>query len=283
MSIPKTIRVLALGDLVGRPGRRVVREKLAQVRAEHKIDFVICNVENATNGAGTRIKEAQDIIASGVDCCTNGDHIVDYPEIFPMLNSNPRLLRPINYKMAGHGAWVYPLDNGVKIGVINACGQVFMKPHMEATNPFPLVDEAVAKMREQTPVVFLDMHGEATSEKVAMGWMLDGKVSGVFGSHTHVQTADVQVLPQGTGYITDLGMTGPYHSVIGRDKDLVVQRFLTEKHIYMKVARRWARMSGAIFTVESATGHCVDAQLFTHKLEADEAANDPQYIEADGA
>lgn len=273
--------MLALGDLVGRPGRRVLREKLAEVRAAQNIDFVICNVENATNGAGTRVKEAQEIIAAGVDCLTNGDHVVDYPEIFPLLDSNPRLLRPVNYKMPGHGAWVYPLDNGVKVGVINACGQVFMKQVMEASNPFPVVEQAVARMREQTPLIFLDMHGEATSEKIAMGWMLDGKVSGVFGSHTHVQTADIQVLPGGTGYLTDLGMTGPYFGVIGRDKDMVLQRFLSEKHVYMKVARRWARMSGAIFTVDAVTGRCLKAELFSHRLEADESAADsPEHADS---
>jgi metallophosphoesterase (TIGR00282 family) len=272
LAIPEIIRVLCLGDLVGRPGRRVLRECLASVRVEHSIDFVICNVENATNGAGTRPKEAEEILATGVDCMTNGDHIVDHPEINDYLAREPRLLRPVNYPLPGKGAHVYAIAQGraagVKVGVISVCGQVFMKALPNTQNGFVAIEPNVKRLRDETPIIFVDVHGEATSEKIAMGWYLDGKVSGVFGSHTHVQTADVQVLPQGTGYITDLGMTGPHLGVIGRDKDMVLERFVTGERRFLKVANDWTRMTGAIFDVETATGKCRNVALFSHQLQA---------------
>lgn len=264
--------MLCLGDLVGRPGRRILRERLSALRTERALDFVIVNVENATNGAGTRPKEADEILAAGVDCMTNGDHIVDHPEINAYLEREPRLLRPINYPLPGKGAWVYSIAKGqaagVKVGVISVCGHVFMKALPNTQSAFVALEPNLNRLRAETSIIFVDVHAEATSEKVAMGWHLDGKVSAVFGTHTHVQTADAQVLPNGTGYLTDLGMTGPYLGVIGRDKDMVLKRFLGTEHKFLKVAREWVRMVGAIFTVDVKTGRCREVELFNEQLAA---------------
>ncbi|GIK53004.1 MAG: 2',3'-cyclic-nucleotide 2'-phosphodiesterase [Planctomycetes bacterium] len=275
MNLPETIRVLALGDLVGRPGRRILRERLKALRAERALDFVIVNVENATNGAGTRPKEADEILAAGVDCMTNGDHIVDHPEINDYLEREPRLLRPLNYPLPGRGAHVYEPRPGLKIGVLSVCGHVFMKAPQNTQPAFVALEPNLLRLRAATPILFVDVHAEATSEKVAMGWHLDGRVSGVFGTHTHVQTSDAQVLPRGTGYITDLGMTGPHLGVIGRDKDMVLKRFMTGEQRFLKVAKEWVRMNGAIFTVETATGRCRDVELFSEQLNAGPDPEDP--------
>ncbi|MCC6464682.1 MAG: YmdB family metallophosphoesterase [Planctomycetes bacterium] len=266
------MRVLCLGDLVGRPGRRAVRECLPTVRAEHAIDLVILNVENATNGAGIRRKEAEELLGYGVECLTTGDHVLDFAEVHEYLAAEPRLLRPINYEMPGWGAQVYTAAGGARVGVVNVCGHVFMKERCTVRNAFAAAKEAVEKLRAETPLVLVDMHAEATSEKLGMGWHLDGLASAVFGTHTHVQTADVQVLPSGTGYITDLGMCGPHFGIIGRDKDVVLKRFTGEEKSYMKVARRWIRLCGAVFELDCATGRCLDARLFRHDFEP---ADDP--------
>ncbi len=265
----RTIRVLCLGDLVGRPGRRVIRERLPQVRTQHRIDFVIVNVENATNGAGVREKEVAELLDCGVDCMTSGDHILDYPEVNAYLAKESRLLRPANYDLPGHGAFVYE-RNSAKIGVVNVVGHVFMKEKAPTTNAFNAAQAAVEQLRDKTPVVLVDIHGEATSEKIGMGWLLDGKASAVFGTHTHVQTADARVLPGGTGYVTDLGMTGPHDGVIGREKEAVLQRFTATEKVYMRVAKRDLRMTGAIFEINTATGRCESVELFQHAMPDDE-------------
>ena len=266
----KTIRVLCLGDLVGRPGRRAIRECLPQIKLDHRIDFTIVNVENATNGAGLRVKEGEELLGYGIDCMTSGDHILDFPESADYAEREYKLLRPVNYEMKGRGAWIYDRGNGVRIGVVNAAGHVFMKERCKMRNVFHATLEAVEKLREETPVVFVDIHCEATSEKIGMGWHLNGKASAVFGSHTHVQTADLQILPGGTGYITDLGMTGPHEGVIGRDLEAVLKRFTTEEKHFMKVAKGWVRLTGAIFEIEPASGKCVGTELFSHQLETSE-------------
>jgi metallophosphoesterase (TIGR00282 family) len=265
----RTIRVLCLGDLVGRPGRRVIRERLPKVREQHRIDFVIVNVENATNGAGVREKEVAELLDCGVDCMTSGDHVLDYPEVNAYLAKESRLLRPANYDLPGRGAFAYDL-NGVQVGVVNVVGHVFMKDKVPTDNAFQAAERAVEKLRQRTPIVLVDLHGEATSEKIGMGWLLDGKASAVFGTHTHVQTADARVLPGGTGYITDLGMTGPHDGVIGRDKEAVLQRFKADEKVYMRVAKRDLRMTGAIFEINTSTGRCQSVELFQHAMPDDD-------------
>lgn len=236
------------------------------MKAAHRIDFTIVNVENATNGAGIRRKEGDELLGYGVDVMTSGDHIMDFPESQDYAEEEYRLLRPVNYDIKGRGAWIYDNGNGVRVGVVNACGHVFMKERCKTTNMFNATLEAVEKLREETQVILVDVHAEATSEKIGMGWHLDGKASAVFGSHTHVQTADAQVLPRGTGYLTDLGMTGPHHGVIGRDVEAVLKRFTTEERAYMKVARNNIKLTGAIFEIDVNTGKCVDVELFSHSL-----------------
>lgn len=260
-----TINVLCLGDLVGRPGRRAIREGLPEVKQRLGVDFTIVNVENATNGAGIRAKEGIELLSYGVDVMTSGDHALDFPETGDYLKAEPRLLRPVNYEMPGLGAHVYACGD-VQVGVVNVVGHVFMKERCKVNNAFHAAMEAVNELRKRTPIVLVDMHGEATSEKIALGWHLDGLASAVFGTHTHVQTADVQVLPKGTGYITDLGMTGPHFGVIGREVETVLKRFTTTEHAYMKVAREWNRMTGALFEIEKATGRCIRAELFQHQV-----------------
>jgi len=259
--------VLCLGDLVGRPGRRGIRECLPAIKAAHRIDFTIVNVENATNGAGIREKEGAELLAYGVDCMTSGDHIMDFPESQDYAEREYRLIRPVNYEIRGRGAWTYELGGGARIGVINACGHVFMKERCKTNNVFHATLEAVERLRGETPIIFVDMHAEATSEKIGMGWFLDGKASVVFGSHTHVQTSDVQILPGGTGYITDLGMTGPHDGVIGRDVEAVLKRFTTAEKAYMNVAKGRVKLMGAVFEIEVQGGRCVGAELFSHALE----------------
>lgn len=268
----QTVRILCLGDLVGRPGRRGIRECLPAIKLQHRIDFTIVNVENATNGAGIRRKEGEELLGYGIDCMTSGDHILDFTDSLEYAEAEYRLLRPVNYDIKGRGAWTFE-RNGARIGVINACGQVFMKERCPTANPFHAVDEAIERLRGETNIILLDMHAEATSEKVAMGWHVDGRASAVFGTHTHVQTADLQVLPGGTGYITDLGMTGPHAGVIGRDVVPVLKRFTTSEKAYMNVARGNVKLNGAIFEINVTSGKCVGTELFSHTAEFDAAAD----------
>lgn len=260
------IRVLCLGDVVGKPGRQALREALAAVKLQHRIDFTIVNVENATNGAGIREREGVELLACGIDVMTSGDHALDYPQTADYLRSEPRLLRPFNYDIAGQGSGLFECGE-LKIGVVNLCGHAFMKERCTVHNVFHAATAAVEHLRAHTPLVFVDMHAEATSEKIAMGWHLDGKASAVFGTHTHVQTADVQILPEGTGYITDLGMTGPHNGVIGRDKGAVVRRLAGGEKEFFKVAHGWNRLTGAIFEVDAVTGRCVNVELFQHQVQ----------------
>lgn len=266
--------MLCLGDLVGRPGRRGIRECLPAIKTAHRIDFTIVNVENATNGAGIRRKEGDELLGYGIDVMTSGDHIMDFEESLEYAEKEYRLLRPVNYEIPGRGAWIYDNGNGVRVGVVNACGHVFMKERCKTTNMFNTTLEAVEKLRDETQVILVDVHAEATSEKIGMGWHLDGKASAVFGSHTHVQTADAQILPGGTGYITDLGMTGPHLGVIGREVEPVLKRFTTEERHYMKVAKGNIRLTGAIFEIDTHSGKCVDVELFSHALEGSDADDD---------
>jgi 2',3'-cyclic-nucleotide 2'-phosphodiesterase len=252
--------------MVGRPGRRVIRECLPDVRARHALDFVVLNVENATNGAGVRRKEVAELLDHGVDVMTSGDHILDFPEVNAYLAAEPRLLRPLNYDLPGVGAHVYQAGD-VKVGVVNIIGSVFMKERAPADNAFRTALDAVRRLRIETRLVLVDFHAEATSEKLAMGWHLDGEASAVFGTHTHVQTADARVLPGGTGYVTDLGMTGPHDGVIGRDRGPVLKRFVDEEKTYMTVAKGDIRMTGAIFELDRNSGQCLKAELFSHSLE----------------
>ena len=249
------MKVLIVGDVVGVPGRDAVKALVPILRAKHHLDFVIVNAENVAGGAGVTPKTAQDLLTTGADMLTSGQHIWHYREIGPYMDAEPRLLKPANYPSGtpGFGSYIYPSKNGVKVGVINLLGRVFMRVDA-LDDPFRAADRLIEEIKKTTPVIFVDMHAEATSEKVVMGWYLDGRVSAVVGTHTHIQTADERILPKGTAYLTDLGMTGPYDSVIGRKIEPVLDKFLTGMPSKFEVAQGNVILCGAIVEVDPATG-----------------------------
>lgn len=245
--------ILLIGDVNGRAGRRALRDHLPRLVASRGVDFTIANVENAADGFGITPDLSEDLLAAGIDCMTSGNHIWDKPEILNYLPGQPRLLRPLNYPdgVPGQGAYVGATAAGAPVAVVNLMGRVFMPP---CDDPFRTVDALLPRLRDQARVILVDMHAEATSEKAAMGWHLDGRVSAVVGTHTHVQTADERILPGGTAYITDLGMTGPHDSVIGIDKSLALRKFLTGMPVRFSTARRDARLCGLLVEVDEITG-----------------------------
>ena len=252
------IRILFLGDVVGEPGRKAVAARLPGLREEADLDFVVVNGENAAGGRGITSKIAIDLLRAGAAVITTGDHVWDQREVMEYFPTEPRLLRPINFPEGAPGAGSVVLETAKgKVGVINAQGRVFMNPPLE--NPLSLVEEAVEAMRaEDVRVILLDFHAEATSEKIAMGRALDGRVSLVVGTHTHVQTADEQIFPRGTAYLTDAGMCGPAESVLGREIASVVWRFRTSLPTRFPVAKGPVRICGVIVGVDEESGHAVE-------------------------
>jgi metallophosphoesterase (TIGR00282 family) len=246
-------RLLFIGDLVGKPGRELVRRGLKALVARYEVDLVIANSENAAAGFGITPDLADDLFAAGVNVMTGGNHTWDKKEILSYFAEQPRLLRPANLPAGapGRGRFVAKATNGVTVGVINIMGRVFMTA---IDDPFRVVLDEIAAVRQEARLIFVDFHAEATSEKVAMGWHLDGRVTAVVGTHTHVQTADERVLPQGTAYITDVGMTGPHDSVIGVDRSVVIQRFLTALPQRFDTATENPRLNGVLVTADEATG-----------------------------
>ena len=252
------IRILFLGDVVGEPGRKAVAARLPGLREEADLDFVVVNGENAAGGRGITSKIAIDLLRAGAAVITTGDHVWDQREVMEYFPTEPRLLRPIYFPEGAPGAGSIVLETAKgKVGVINAQGRVFMNPPLE--NPLSLVEEAVEAMRaEDVRIILLDFHAEATSEKIAMGRALDGRVSLVVGTHTHVQTADEQIFPRGTGYLTDAGMCGPAESVLGREIASVVWRFRTSLPTRFPVAKGPVRICGVIVGVDEESGHAVE-------------------------
>ena len=249
------MNILCIGDIVGRPGREALAYALPKIKKEQGIDFVIANAENASGGAGLIPKNADEILGLGVDVMTMGDHVWDRPEIFPYLQEHPqKIVRPANFPegVPGVGWTIVKASNGVLVGVINLLGRTFMRYNVLC--PFLTLEAIIAQIKEQACVIIVDMHAEATSEKMALGHFADGKVSLVFGTHTHIQTADEKILPQGTAYITDLGMSGPYDSVIGQDKQKIIARFLTSMPNKFEVAQAPGTVHGVIVKVDPKTG-----------------------------
>jgi metallophosphoesterase (TIGR00282 family) len=248
------MRIFFIGDIVGAPGRRAVEELLPRVVDRHLIDLVVANGENAAGGIGITPQVAEQLLNLGVDLLTSGNHIWKHKEILPYLDETDRLLRPANYPpdTPGRGWTVIETAIGEKAAVINLEGRVFMNP-LEC--PFRTVDTILAALPPQVKITLVDMHAEATSEKLAMGWYLDGRVSVVIGTHTHVQTADERILPKGTGYITDAGMTGPINSVIGMKKEVILERFLSQRPQSFKVATQDIQLQGVVVHVHG-DGHC---------------------------
>jgi metallophosphoesterase (TIGR00282 family) len=264
----RTLKVLFLGDVFGKPGRQAVRHFVPKLIARDGIDLVIANSENSAGGAGVTPESAEELLACEVDLLTGGNHIWAKREIVPYLDARgSRQLRPANYPAGapGRGRAVVQTPDGRRLGVVNLEGRVFMK---NLDDPFRAADAEVAALEAEGVVAILvDMHCEATSEKNAMGHYLDGRVSAVLGTHTHIQTADERVLPGGTAFVTDVGMCGPWDSVIGVKKDLVLQRFLTQRPMSFEPAKRDTRLQGAIVDIDDATGKARSIVRVQEKLE----------------
>ena len=253
------MKILLIGDIIGKPGRRAVREGLPNLKNKLKIDFVIANVENSAGGFGITRSVAEELFSLGIDVFTSGNHIWDKKEAVTYITKESRLLRPANYPgdVPGFGSIVMKTPSGEKVAVLNIAGRVFMPP---LDCPFKAAKKELSALKEETMVVIVDFHAEATSEKSAMGWYLDGKVSAVIGTHTHVQTADEKILPKGTAFITDAGMTGPVNSVIGVDKDQIVTKFLTAIPTRFETAKGPTVFSGVLVDVNAKTGMAKDIQ-----------------------
>jgi 2',3'-cyclic-nucleotide 2'-phosphodiesterase len=249
------MNILVIGDVVGNPGRTILRKALPLVFRKYEIDYCIANVENAAGGFGVTKEVCDEFLDAGVDCLTSGNHIWDKKEILGMLDLIPQLLRPLNYPegQPGRGSHVGKAKrSGVPVATLNLSGRVFMQGALD--DPFKLGMAEVERLRQEARVVIVDMHGEATSEKTAMGHWLDGKVSAVLGTHTHVPTCDHRILPKGTAYCTDLGMTGPYESVIGVEKEAILRRFLTGMPTRFETAKGDPRFAAAVVDVDPETG-----------------------------
>lgn len=250
------LTVLFLGDIVGEPGRSAVIARLPELKEQHAIDFIVVNGENAAGGRGITGKITIDLLRAGVAVVTTGDHVWDQKETLTFIETEPRLLRPINYPAGapGNGSIVLDTAKG-KIGVINVQCRTFMQPILD--NPFRVVENAVAKMRDETPNILVDVHGETTSEKIAMGRFLDGKVSAVLGTHTHVQTADDQILPGGTAFMCDAGMCGPTNSILGRAVEPIMNRFVSNLPAPFPVAGGEVRLHGALVQIDEKSGRAL--------------------------
>ncbi len=267
------MKILFIGDIVGNPGRRAVTEYLKGISksseeayAKNSYDFIIANAENAAGGKGLTFDIVDQLLAAGVSVITTGNHVWDVKEILEFIDTTPQLIRPANYpvEVPGRGFTIVASPDGAsKLGVINLAGQIFMNRY---TNPFHELDSILSEIKTETNFVILDFHAEATSEKIAMGWHADGKVSAVIGTHTHVQTADERVLPKGTAYISDVGMTGPHDSVIGSRIDKVLESFLTLMPARFGVAQDNVKLCGVAVELDDATGLAVSIRRIQAQL-----------------
>ncbi|HEY6361265.1 MAG TPA: TIGR00282 family metallophosphoesterase [Vicinamibacterales bacterium] len=247
------MNILFIGDIVGRPGRELVRKGLRGLIDHHDVDLVIANVENSANGFGVTKEIGDTLLEWGVDVMTSGNHIWDKKEAIEYIATEPRLLRPANYPAGapGRGSYVAQTGDGRAVGVINTMGRVFM---LQIDDPFQVVLREIEAIRHRTKVIIVDFHAEATSEKIAMGWHLDGRVTAMVGTHTHVQTADERILPKGTAYLTDAGMTGPHDSIIGMEIEPSLARFLTAMPAKFEPAAGNPRLNGIVVEADEKTG-----------------------------
>jgi hypothetical protein len=259
------MKILFIGDIVGSPGRKAVSQLLPGLIEEHALDFVIANAENASGGSGIDLKTAEELFNSGVNVLTSGDHIWKKKEIFELISREKRILRPLNFPslVPGRGSNLFKTKKGKSVGVINVNGRTFMEA---LDSPFTSSLAAREELAKETKIIIVDIHAEATSEKMALGWYLDGKVSAVLGTHTHIQTADERVLPQGTAYITDVGMCGPYDSVIGRKIDHVLERFLTSIPVRLEVAEGNIQLHAVVLDIDEKTGRAGSIVRIQKKL-----------------
>src|SRR5438093_1073847 len=260
------MRILFIGDIVGRPGRDLVRTGLSALVEYHQADLVIANGENAAAGFGITREIGDQLLDWGVDVITSGNHIWDKKEALDYIGAEPRLLRPANYPdgVPGRGSYLARTRDGISVGVINLMGRVFM-PSLD--DPFAIVGREIEALRARTRIIFVDFHAEATSEKIAMGWHLDGKVTAVIGTHTHVQTADDRILPKGTAYLTDVGMTGPHDSVVGVEIEAALGRFLTGLPARFETATANPRLHAVVIEADEQTGLAIDIERLSLGLD----------------
>jgi len=260
------IRLLFIGDIVGRPGRDLVRQGLRGLVDYHRVDFVIANAENAAAGFGITREIGDQLLDWGVDVMTSGNHIWDKKEALDYIGAEPRLIRPANYPAGapGNGSYLARTRDGRSVGVVNVMGRVFM---LNIDDPFQVVLREIEALRKRTRILFVDFHAEATSEKIAMGWHLDGRATAVVGTHTHVQTADERILPKGTAYLTDVGMTGPHDSIIGVDIEPALNRFLTALPQKFETATGNPRLNAVVIEADEASGIATDVERISLSAE----------------
>ncbi len=259
------MRILFVGDVVGKPGRQALAQLLPNLRGELSADLVIVNGENSAGGMGITRETGTEMLRAGADVITLGNHVWAKRDSYGYLDEESRIVRPANYPNGapGRGWSVFQTDRGDKVGVINLCGRVFMDP---LENPFTIFDRVVETLAGQTAVIVVDFHAEATSEKVAFGWYADGRASAVVGTHTHIQTADERVLPHGTAYITDVGMTGPVDSVIGVKTELIIERFLTQMPNKFEIAEGDTILSAVVMDIDAASGKAIRIERIRKNL-----------------
>lgn len=259
------MRVLFIGDIVGEPGRHAIKELVPKLIKREKIDFVVANGENAAGGSGITPMLADELLGYGVDVITTGDHVWKRKEIVDRISTDSRILRPANYPRGtpGSGSTVVESKGGVSVGVINLQGRVFMQA---IEDPFKAVKAEIERIKNKARVIIVDIHAEATSEKIALGWFLDGEISAIIGTHTHVQTADEKILPKGTAFLTDAGMTGPFDSVIGRNKEQIITRFMTQMPAKFEVPEGDIQLHGAIVDIDEKTGKAEAIKRVQEKL-----------------
>jgi 2',3'-cyclic-nucleotide 2'-phosphodiesterase len=247
------VKLLFIGDIIGKPGREALSRELHRIVDRYRVDLVIANGENAAGGFGLTAETAQELFKCGVQMITSGNHIWDKKDSLEYIKREERIVRPANYPEGtpGRGATLVSTPGGVKIGILNLEGRVFMN---NLDCPFRCADREIAKLKEETPIIFVDFHAEATSEKVSLGWYLDGRVSAVVGTHTHVQTADERILTAGTAYMTDAGMTGSFDSVIGVRKEDAIEKFITQRPAKFEVAKKDIRINGVVIEVDEKSG-----------------------------
>jgi len=260
------VKLLFIADIVGQPGRRAVKELVPQLRQEYGVSLVVANGENAAGGSGITPNTAEEIFSAGVDIMTSGDHLWDQKEVMGLLESERRFVRPLNYPPGtpGQGSAIFQAPGLPPVAILNLQGRTFM-PALE--NPFHAALAEVERLRQTTGIIFIDFHAEATSEKVALARMLDGRVSAVVGTHTHVQTADEQIFPGGTAFLCDAGFTGPHESVIGRDIEPIIRRFMTNMPQKFEVAKGRVRLQGAVVEIDEQTGRAKGIQRISEAVQ----------------
>jgi 2',3'-cyclic-nucleotide 2'-phosphodiesterase len=260
------MKIFFAGDIVGKPGREAVRKLYPPLKSEHSIDLFIANGENVAGGSGITRKIGYELHDAGVDVITLGDHSWKNKDVFNLVQEDRWVIRPANFppKSPGNGSVTVTMDNGIRVGVMLLIGRIYMSPPVDC--PFRAADEQIAELKDKTDLIIIDMHAEATSEKVAMGRYLDGRVTAVLGTHTHIPTADETILPKGTAYITDVGMTGPHDSVLGRDVQPVLKRFITHIPSFFTVAKNDIRISGVILTIDENSKRVTAIERVQKKL-----------------